>query len=452
MDEIYQKILRKYDHQVPRYTSYPAATRFEASPVGFSYTSWLEGAVGDLSLYIHIPFCARLCYYCGCNMRVVHQYDPVIAYLSTLKTEIAKVAAHINSSCLVTHIHFGGGSPTMLRPTDFKDLVNFIRDHFQISHEAEISLEADPRNMSEARIAAFSDAGVNRISLGVQDFNDDVLESINRPQPFHRTHQAVKICRDYGLTGINFDLMYGLPRQTLDKIQKTMELAILLNPTRISYFGYAHVPWMKRHMNLLENEHLPNPLQRYELQDLGNKLLLRSGYHPIGIDHYVTGDDSMMKAYNNKTLHRNFQGYTTDHAKTLIGLGASSIGEYGQGYHQNSSDIKTYAQTLEKDIYPTSKVLFFHEKDRPVKKLIETLMCYLNVDLKEICGEFILLPNYFDFAFQRLEEMESDGMIFMDDGKVTINPDYRVLTRIVCEVFDAYTFADQSLQRHARAV
>lgn len=447
-----QKIITKYDHQVPRYTSYPPATQFRAPDAGYTYASWLRDMRGDVSLYVHIPFCARLCYYCGCNMRVVNDYAPVADYLSVLKREMVMVSAHAGGPSRITHIHFGGGSPTMIAAADFGGLMQSIRDCFDVANDAEISIEADPRNMSEARIAAYAKAGVTRISLGVQDFNDDVLESINRPQPYHATHEAVTVCRAYGLNHINFDLMYGLPGQTPEKIRRNMELAVLLNPDRIAYFGYAHVPWMKRHMNLLPQDRLPNLMQRYELQSLGADILQNAGYEAIGIDHYVRPLDSMALAHAGHRLRRNFQGYTTDLAPTLIGLGASSIGECDHGHHQNAPDVKAYMAQVSAGQLPTAKILTFRPEDRPVKALIESLMCYLQVDLPEICGRYSLPENYFDEDLARLVPLQEDGIVRITGRTVIVDPRYRVLTRVVCEAFDRYAHEEQAFRRHAQAV
>ena len=451
MSGMYQKILAKYNHQVPRYTSYPPATRLAPPPQAFSYASWLENAHGEISLYVHIPFCARLCHYCGCNMRVVNTYDPIMDYLTLLKVEIRMVRQHLQKEVVVSHIHFGGGTPTMLKPADFQDIMDVIYDEFAVKTDAEISIEGDPRNMSEAKIATYAKCGVNRVSLGVQDFNEDVMEGVNRPQPFYMTHQTVQLCRDYGLQNINFDLMYGLPGQTVEKTRKTIDLAILFKPSRISYFGYAHVPWVKKHMKLLEGG-VPSSKERFDIQEMGAYMLNQAGYLSIGIDHFVLPDDSMAKACHDHKLHRNFQGYTTDRAPNLIGFGASSIGEFTQGYHQNAHDIKTYKEKIEANEFPTSKILELEKRDFPVKKIVEDLMCYLMVDLSAICTKYELPCTSFDGHILKLAEMEEDGVVSIIGRVVIVNPEFRVLARVVCAVFDDYSIDDDRFQRHAMAV
>lgn len=445
------KILEKYNYQVPRYTSYPPATQFRDIEDGKTYAQWLSSADKDISLYIHIPFCARLCHYCGCHMRVVNTYQPVEDYLDVLKAEIALIQQHLPAKTRISHLHFGGGSPTILKPADFRRLMQYLEERFSFKSGMEIGIEADPRNLSEAKIAAYAKAGVNRLSMGVQDFNEDVLNLINRPQPFHVTYRALQLCKSYGIDNINFDLMYGLPAQTEESILKTMDIAVSLKPARIAYFGYAHVPWMKRHMNLMPQERIPGPKDRYVLQDSGARFLEHAGYTPIGIDHYALPGDALCHALESGTLHRNFQGYTTDRQTSLVGLGASSIGAFASGYAQNRIDTRGYMEEVRAGRLPVHKMLAFQNSDLPVRKIIERLMCYLTVDLAQIKKEFSLPDSAFP-RLQELKRLEEDGVIHLRNQTITINPDYRVLARVVCEVFDEYALKDMSLQRHAQAV
>ena len=446
------KILEKYNFQVPRYTSYPPATQFKEAENTDQHISWLSNVTGEVSLYIHIPFCARLCHYCGCNMRVANTYEPVSDYLAVLTQEIKRVRSHLVDDIKITHLHFGGGSPTILKPGDFSRLVMYLNEVFPFDAGIEISIEADPRNLTEAKIAAYAQSGVNRISLGVQDFDEEVLRLINRPQPFHITYRAIQLCRNYGIHNINFDLMYGLPGQNQASITRTLGLAASLKPTRIAYFGYAHVPWMKKHMNLMPQDRIPGPGSRYILQETGAAILEQEGYTAIGIDHFSLPDDSMVGALREGKLHRNFQGYTTDTAKTLIGLGSSSISAFNEGYIQNRADLRTYMNDVRNGDLPSHKALAFDVNDYPVARLIEILMCYLRVDLSEIKTQFCLSDDYFDEAKKRLMLMQDDGILKLEGDVVEINPDYRVLARIVCDAFDAYTIRGSSLKKHAQAV
>lgn len=446
------KILEKYNFYVPRYTSFPPATLFKDVEETSPYLGWLSSVDASISLYIHIPFCARLCHYCGCNMRVVNTYQPVQDYLDVLKAEMALLRDRLPPNVRISRLHFGGGSPTIIRSADFSRLVKSIADTFVFEPGMEFSVEADPRNLGEAKIAAYARSGVNRISLGVQDFNEEVLALINRPQPFHVSYRALQLCKSYGIENINFDLMYGLPGQTQDTILKTLDLALTLKPSRIAYFGYAHVPWMKRHMNLMPENRLPAPGDRYVLQESGARLLEDGGYVPVGIDHFCRPEDSLAKAVEKGELHRNFQGYTDDRAQSLVGLGASSISSFSQGYAQNIVNTRLYMESIKNNISPVHKVLEFKESDLPVKKIIEDLMCYMRVDLAKIREDFSLAQNAFHEEMDRLKTMEQDGLVTVKGDVVEINPDYRVLARVVCEAFDPYAIKDISLRRHAQAI
>lgn len=448
----HDEILRKYNFQVPRYTSYPPATQFKDEGSADRHVAWLSGVSGDISLYIHIPFCARLCHYCGCNMRVVNHYEPVIEYLDVLKEEIRRVRSYLAPGVRVTHLHFGGGSPTILKAGDFSRLVLFLNEIFPFAPGLEISVEADPRNLTEAKISAYAQSGVTRLSLGVQDFNEEVLALINRPQPFHVTYRALQLCRAYGIHHINFDLMYGLPGQTQETILRTLELAVSLKPSRISYFGYAHVPWMKKHMKLMPEDRLPGGGERASLQEVGANFIEAAGYLPVGIDHFALPEDTMSMALREGTLHRNFQGYTTDTAQTLIGLGASSISAFREGYVQNNADLRQYMLSVRDGVLPSRKCLPFDRDDRPVADIIERVMCYLTVNLADIRRKHGLRPGYFDYARQRLAELELDGVVVLRGDVVTLSPEYRVLARVVCDAFDAYTVRGSDIRKHAQAV
>lgn len=445
-------ILDKYNFQVPRYTSYPPATQFKEAENTELHSTWLGNVTGDVSLYVHIPFCARLCHYCGCNMRVANTYEPVSDYLVVLRDEIRKVKSQLKAGVRISHLHFGGGSPTILKPGDFSRLVMFLNETFPFDSQIEISVEADPRNLTEAKIAAYAQSGVNRISLGVQDFNEEVLTLINRPQPFHVTYRALQLCRTYGINQINFDLMYGLPGQTRETILRTLEIATSLQPSRISYFGYAHVPWMKKHMNLMPQERIPGSEERYTLQESGAWLIEQEGYIPVGIDHFALPGDTMTAALRNGTLHRNFQGYTTDTAQTLIALGSSSISAFKEGYVQNHPDLRRYMTSVREGMLPSRKFLEFGKDDAPVAHIIEQLMCYLRVDLNAIRQDFGLSAPHFDYAYPRLRALEADGVITVTKSIITVNPEYRVLTRVVCDAFDAYSIRGSVIRQHAPAV
>lgn len=447
-------LLDRYGHAVPRYTSYPPATRFiAAQDAGQTYARRLAAASGDVSLYFHIPFCMRLCYYCGCHTRVVNDYGPVTDYLALLEKEVAMVRERLSPDCRVSHIHFGGGSPTMLTPDDFSRFMENIRAGFNVMPDAEIGIEADPRNITPPHVAAYAGAGVTRLSLGVQSFDDAVLEAVNRPQPFALTEKAVALCRAEGIGSINFDLMYGLPLQTAEKVLETMKRAVSLSPDRIAYFGYAHVPWMKKHMALLPEGSLPDAAARLRQQEAGGEFLVAAGYIPVGIDHFVRPGDTMRLALQTRRLHRNFQGYTTDGAPTLIGFGASAIGENAAGYCQNASDTKTYFDRISAGEFATLRLLDLAPEDHPRRRVIEALMCYLEADTAAACAESGLPPESLDAELESLQPMAQDGILTLEGRRVIVDPEYRMLVRIVCEAFDQYAQKGEgAAPRHAQAV
>jgi oxygen-independent coproporphyrinogen-3 oxidase len=453
MDEMLSQILKYYDRPVPRYTSYPPAPLFQTAGGERFYQDWLAGVQGDVSLYIHIPFCQKLCYYCGCHMRVVNHYDPIQNYLASVHQEIDLIKRNVSSAIKITNIHFGGGSPTSVRPDDFKKLMNHLSSAFSVSPDAEISIEADPRNITEALVMAYRQSGVTRLSLGVQSFDDTVLKAINRVQPYEVTQRAVDLCRAHDLLHINFDLMYGLPFQTPESVCASIEKSMALEPSRISFFGYAHVPWMKKHMKLMDESKLPDVEVRYESYQAGQQSLISGGYNPVGLDHFVRPDDSMMKAYQSRAIRRNFQGYTTDMAKTLIGLGVSSIGEFLGGYCQNFPDIMDYAKALENGLLPVSKMLPLNKDDVVRRHVINDLMCYMHVDLADIRNEYKLTDDYFLNETQKLAPYVRDGMVEIDGEKIAIPKDRTVFSRLVCTAFDAYMPPEsQNIKRHAQAI
>ena len=331
-------LLERYDRRVPRYTSYPTAPHFHQGINAATYERWLA-AVGDdtpLSLYFHVPFCHEMCWYCGCHTKIVRRYQPVGDYAATMADEVTLIGGLLKARPPVTHMHWGGGTPTILSAEDLEHLMCNIRAGFNVAPDAEIAVEMDPRTMTEDRVQALARAGVNRASLGVQDFNDRVQKAINRIQPYEMTAQVVEWLRAAGIEAINFDLMYGLPYQTVEDVNRTVDLAASMRPDRVAVFGYAHVPWMKTHMKLIPDDSLPDAWQRFEQAEAAAERLAERGYRRIGLDHYALETDSMTKVLDEGHLRRNFQGYTTDEARALIGFGASSIGALPQGYVQNA--------------------------------------------------------------------------------------------------------------------
>lgn len=443
-----------HNGMAPRYTSYPPAPVFENGYSPVHLENWMSGLKKpqNLSLYVHIPFCSRLCYYCGCHTSIANQYERIAAYLTSLHREIDLTATKLSDSVPVTHLHFGGGSPTMLTDADFLGLMDHLRQAFSIDAQAEIAIEADPRHLTQPKMAHYAHNRVTRISLGVQDFNDTVLRAVNREQPYALTQDAVRWARDLGIRGVNMDVMYGLPHQTVSSMTDTLEKIVALSPDRVSFFGYAHVPWMKKHMTVIGENFLPDPGLRYDLFEMGKSILIRDGYHAIGIDHFVKESDPMYAIWRSGRLRRNFQGYTTDQAEALLGLGASSISSFPQGYSQNYTDLRAYADAINTGRLPVARGIEKTPEDHVRGDVIMRIMCDLYVDLAQVAQQHDLPITHFDSACDRLASLSAGGLAQLDGRRLTINPQAPQIVRTIAQVFDAYQPVNQNTPRHSRAI
>lgn len=451
--EIKQKILQ-LDARVPRYTSYPTAPHFKNPDDNFEYIDTLNNIDKNspLSLYIHVPFCPKMCWYCGCNTKVTRRYAPVEDYVYLLLREINILAGALEHKRAVSHIHFGGGSPSYLRAVDFTLITEKLRTSFDIKDTAEIAIEVDPRNVSEGRIAAYAKEGVNRISLGVQDFDDSVLKAVNRQQPFHLSYKTVQLCRTYGINDINIDLIYGLPHQTVETMKRTIALSMTLEPSRVALFGYAHVPWMKKHMRLIEEGTLPDKDLRYDLFETASHEIIRHGFKAVGIDHFARPDDELSIAADNGTMRRNFQGYTTDATDNLIGLGVSSIGKLSDMYVQNAPDMPAYKAAVLDGKLPLKKYCPISDEDKLRAHIIERLMCDFKIDLAETYDTFGYAPDHFSAELHRLETYVTLGFIEVENHIITIKPHARLMARSICAIFDSYLSQPSNTPRHAQAI
>lgn len=449
-----EKILQ-FDSLVPRYTSYPTAPHFQALEDEALYPDWLRSlpSKSELSLYIHVPFCPKLCWYCGCNTKATRQYSPVEDYLHLVLQEIDLLSAKLGDGHVVKHVHFGGGSPTILSPSDFKKIMKKVKSCFYIHPDAEIAIEIDPRGLTEGKAATYAKEGVNRVSLGVQDFDGRVLSAINRPQPFHLSHDACILLRQYGINRINFDLLYGLPHQTLQTMKETIEKVIFLSPDRIALFGYAHVPWMKKHMRLIDDNALPDSSARFDLFEVGAENLEAAGYEPLGIDHFAKPEDELVHAASVGQLKRNFQGYTSDKSKILIGIGASSIGQLRQGYIQNARDIPSYKRSILAGKLPAQNFYTLSDDDCLRSSIIERLMCDFKANIPELCYEHNFPEHYLDHEVGLLGQYEEQGFLKIgQNGSISINPAAKSMARTVCSVFDAYIDPENKQPKHSKAI
>lgn len=438
--------------RVPRYTSYPTAPHFHAGIDQTVYRRWLGDLAAEtpLSLYLHIPFCDTLCWFCGCHTAVVNHYGPVKDYCDLLAREIALVAKALGPKRTVRHIHWGGGSPTMLQPDDIVRLHEALRESFAIAPDAEFAVEIDPRGLTQTCVNAFARAGLTRASIGLQDIDPAVQKAINRIQTREETAHAVAMLRQAGIKSINLDLLYGLPNQTLKSWEETLHFALELKPDRLAVFGYAHVPSFKKHQALIPERLLPDLETRLGQVEMANQILSANGYLAVGLDHFAKPQDSMAKASGDGTLARNFQGYTTDAASALIGLGASAIGSLPQGYVQNAAAVPTYRAALAQGRLPVARGIALSPQDRLRRHVIERLMCDLEVDLEEACTRFGGDRSLFAGARKKLAPLEELGAVTIEKHHVTIQPQWRTAARLVCAAFDTY-LADDTI-RHSISV
>ncbi|MCR4269063.1 oxygen-independent coproporphyrinogen III oxidase [Nitratireductor sp. ZSWI3] len=437
---------------VPRYTSYPTAPHFHAGITGEIFENWLaalpEGE--EISLYVHVPFCDRLCWFCACHTKMTHRYEPVSVFLDALLCEIATVGALVGGWTRVKALHFGGGSPTILKPQDVIRLGAALRSAFEFVADAEISVELDPNDMDDARFDAFAAIGMTRASLGVQDFDPRVQQAINREQTFEQTRAVVDGVRARGVRSVNLDLLYGLPHQTVETVGETIRQALTLAPDRIALFGYAHVPWFKKHQTMIDEAVLPGPGQRFAQQQEAARIVREAGYQPIGIDHFARPDDPLALAARAGRLYRNFQGYTEDACKTLIGLGPSSVSRLSQGYAQNNPAIGQYERLVGAGGLATVRGIAFSDEDRARAWVIERLMCDFTFSAEEAVRLFG------DRGRQIVEEARD--CVFHDEtaglietaGAFVVREEARPLVRSTAARFDQYL--KRGGARHSAAV
>ena len=446
-----ETLARYADRRIPRYTSYPTAPHFTEAVDAGAYARWLGGiAPGSLaSLYLHIPFCRSMCWYCGCHTTITKADEPIVDYLGTLRREIEQVADAIPHRQAVGHIHFGGGTPTILQPADFEALVALLRRRFDVRPDAEIAVEIDPRTLTPAMAAALGRAGVTRASLGVQSFDPRVQKAVNRIQTFEQVATVTRSLREAGIRGINFDLIYGLPLQTVESCRETVARCLELAPDRFAVFGYAHVPGFKPHQKKIDEAALPGPEARHAQAGAVAEVLEAAGYRRIGLDHFARADDPMAVAAARGTLRRNFQGYTTDPCDLLLGFGASAIGRLPQGYVQNAVVLGGYAKRVAAGSLATIKGYELDREDRLRADLIERLMCDFRLDVAEVAGRHGADPAAL-LAEADLGPLEADGLVRREGTVIAVPDPAKPLVRAVAARFDAHLAA--SLRRHSPAV
>jgi len=433
------------DRNLPRYTSYPTAPHFSASVGAETYGQWIAALPRDatLSFYIHVPFCTELCLYCGCNTRAVRKREPVETYAQRLIDEIAQL--RILAGRRLAHLHWGGGTPSIVGAHWLDTITDKLGSLFDVSAMTEHAIELDPRRIDRSLVHALQAIGITRASLGVQDVSPHVQRAIGRIQPFDLVQKAADWLREAGINRLNIDLMYGLPTQTARDVARSAELAASLGAQRMALFGYAHVPWFKLHQRLIDETALPGLSERLEQAQVAAETLTGLGYQAIGLDHFALPDDELAIAAREKRLHRNFQGYTTDEADALIGLGASAIGKLPQGFVQNASDLAGYSRAVSAGRFATVKGLALSESDRLHGAIIERLMCDLAVDLEAFGGK-----EQFTAELATLRPLCEQGLLAINGGHIAMTERGRPYLRVAASAFDAY-LADAE-KRHSVAV
>ena len=419
---------RLFDAKVPRFTSYPPANRFDDSVGSDDVARWCQttpdGAA--LSLYLHIPFCRRLCYFCACRTQGTRSDVPLARYVAALKEEIRAVRAELPRSVAVERLHFGGGTPTILSPALIEDLLLTLSREFDLTDLSEFSVEIDPTDCSPAKIAAFAAHGLSRASIGVQDFDPVVQQAIGREQSFIATERTVVDLSAAGIDAINIDLLYGLPFQTRNSLLATMEQVLSLNPSRLAVYGYAHVPWMSNRQSLIPQDALPTPEDRFALFETVRDRLLEAGFLQIGIDHFAKPDDGLARAASLHRLGRSFQGYTDDRVDRLIGFGTSAISRFPEGYAQNEPSTARYQTRIGTEGRATARGVLLQDEDRLRATVIEELMCYHAVDRARFAGAGGAVDRWLsDLAQTYGDALEDDG------ARLTLRPWARPLVRII---------------------
>jgi oxygen-independent coproporphyrinogen-3 oxidase len=441
--DVAEELVEKYNVPGPRYTSYPTAPEWVDSFGPADYEAAIEESnverpVRPVSLYMHLPFCESLCLFCGCNVVIQKDHSAAVPYLETLQREIEAVARRVEAGRPVVQFHWGGGTPTYLSPEQLEQLFRFTHDRFTFAPDAEIGIEVDPRVTSREHLETLRQLGFNRISMGVQDFNPVVQKTIHRIQPFEETRETFETCRNLAFESINIDLIYGLPHQTPESFVDSVEKVVRLRPDRVAMFSYAHVPWLKKQQGSFAS-FLPQGMDKFRIFRAGIERFVEAGYLYIGMDHFALPDDELCVAQRERTLHRNFQGYTTKAGSDLFGMGVSAISGTEHAYAQNFRDLPQYSTAAGSGALPTMRGLRVQEDDRIRRAVINRILCHAVLDKRDVEREFGLdFDEYFAPELERLVALEADTLVRCSPARLDVTPLGRIFIRNVAMVFDRY--------------
>ncbi len=447
--EVDLELLKKYNTPGPRYTSYPTAPHFHD---GFGPREFYEEIVSnnqngesvDLSLYFHLPFCRTLCYFCGCNVIITHNQDRINRYLDYLKKEIALFSSIVNHQRQVVQLHWGGGTPTYLSPAQIADLFGYIKNKFNFAENAENSIEIDPRRLASDHLSTIREVGFNRVSFGVQDFNEQVQKTVNRVQSDEVNEYVMNESRRLGFDSINIDLIYGLPYQTVTSYEDTIDKVIELSPDRLAVFNYAHVPWLKKHQKVIPEEALPSATERLAMLKLVIEKLTAAGYVYIGMDHFAKPEDELSQALWDHTLYRNFQGYSTRAGAEVYAMGITSISQLNNVYAQNVKNTKEYEQMIDEGLPATVLGYRLSEDDLIRRYVITEVMCNNRIIKKDIWQKFgVDFDVYFSDAYDKLSEFMEEDLVSWLPDRLQVHEPGRLVIRNIAMAFDAYLEKDR---------
>jgi oxygen-independent coproporphyrinogen III oxidase len=441
--DVCPEVLEKYNRPGPRYTSYPTAPMWDDrfGPREFQDAiarSNAGPAPSPLSLYLHLPFCESLCLYCGCNVVINKNHQVAPPYLERLKREIDWISAQLLPGREVRQLHWGGGTPTYLSAEQIEELHLYVSERFSLAPDAELGIEVDPRATSEEQCRVLARLGFNRISMGVQDFDPRVQKTVHRVQSFEMVKSLFDCCRNLGFESINIDLIYGLPHQTVESFAATVDRVIEINPDRIAVFSYAHVPWLKKQQGSFA-KHLPEGLDKFRIFATAIRKLVAAGYRYIGMDHFARPDDELCRAQDDRSLHRNFQGYTTKADCDLIGMGVSSISGLGDVYAQNSRDLRSYYESIDAGSLPTLRGARLTGEDILRRSLINRILCHCVVFKSEIERDFgVNFDEHFSREMSELENLAQDSLVGLEPDRIVVAPLGRIFIRNIAMIFDEY--------------
>jgi len=439
--QVSEALLEKYNRPGPRYTSYPTAPvwKDDFGPKDLEASFARADALGTpLSLYMHLPFCESLCLFCACNVSIQKDKSVAIPYLGALKKEIEHVAGFVATKRPVIQFHWGGGTPTYLSPAQLEDLFAYTRQRFSFAPDAEIGLEVDPRVTSRAHLESLRRLGFNRLSMGIQDFEPKVQETIHRVQPYELTRDLISAARQLGFESISVDLIYGLPYQTAETFKATIDQVLRLRPDRVAMFSYAHVPWLRKQQGAFAT-HLPEGREKFQIFRAGLERFLGAGYLYIGMDHFSLPGDELAVAQRNRTLHRNFQGYTTKAGADLYGMGVSAISSIADTYAQNRREVPAYQTAVADRGLATMRGYRLSDDDRLRRAVIGRLLCHTVIPKREVEQEFgISFDEYFAPEIARLGDLAADGLVLLDRDEIRVTALGRIFIRNAAMVFDRY--------------